>query len=1079
MNVNKKSSLIALSLGVLLSTSSFTLAQDCNNNGLLDSQEVVPQLIDTLSAANQTLGEQFGSETAINDSWVMAGDYSERFNGVTSGVVFAYMNSNSDWHFAQTIVPDDAAELDHFGISVALSESTLLVGAPGNDDDGARSGSAYLFQEVNGVWQQIAKLTASDAEAEDSFGSDVALSGDTAVISSLYDDDDGNLSGSAYIFRNVEGNWQQIAKIKAQDAEAGDQFGTDVAIDENTVIVSARYDDDFGGQSGSLYVFSEIDGLWQQTAKINSDDAVEGDQFGWFVAIEGDTIAAGAVTDGLFERSGAVYLFRAGNGSWQQIAKLQADDPATDDLFGVRIALSGSTLGIGSRIDLDAPQANNSAYLFREVGGVWQQIGKLTGTDPTNNDFLGASISLYHDTAIVLGFQANGQPRKLFAFDIPDSPDCNLNGVPDECDIDDGVSADCNINGVPDTCEIEIGVELDCNTNSIPDACDISELMSTDCNANSIPDECEPDCNQNGVTDECDIQNNTSQDCDADGTPDDCEIDCNANEIADDCDISSGVDPDCNNNDIPDSCDLANDVSEDCDGNLVPDECDDDCNGNLIPDACDISSGYSEDCNNNNVPDECDLPIQFVDQFEIPNETIGAYIGQSVAIDGDLCAVGARSQVFGGNLGVVYLFSRLNNQWSLIATLTSSNRTQYSRFGESLSLSDGTLLIGAQLAGSASPLAGAAYVFVETGNGWEQVAELTAPDAAEFDSFGGSVALDSDTAVIGAHGEDDNGDESGAAYIFRLINNEWIQIAKLTASDSAEGDRFGRTVDIAEGVIIVGADRDDDTAFNTGSAYIFREVGGIWQEVAKLTADEPTQSDMFGTNVAIDGNTAVVSAVFNNGELNGPAYVFQEVNGTWGQVAKITIDDPEARWTGGAMDVNGRFIVLGASYYNLVDGPNVGAAFVYAATDNTWKQVQKIISVRTSRFGDFGKSIAMSEEFLAVGDIEDDERESGSAYLFRLTNANDCNFNGIPDECEPDIDGNGLPDDCTPPCGLLLRGDVNESGAADVEDIALLASILLDPTVAVNDVYCAADVNQDGYVDGRDIEEFVDYIVQP
>ena len=222
------------------------------------------------------------------------------------------------------------------------------------------------------------------------------------------------------------------------------------------------------------------------------------------------------------------------------------------------------------------------------------------------------------------------------------SSDCNLNGVPDECEPAD----DCNSNGAQDFCDIAAGTSQDCNTNEIPDDCELlgndcntngipddCELAGNDCNTNGIPDDCElagNDCNANGVPDECDIATNGSSDCNANGVPDECEPDCNTNGVADECDITAGTsddidgngvpdecDPDCNTNGIIDGCDVSCaggcagvpgcGASTDCLPDGVPDECQPDCNSNGTADCCDIAGATSWDCNSNGVPDECDL----------------------------------------------------------------------------------------------------------------------------------------------------------------------------------------------------------------------------------------------------------------------------------------------------------------------------------------------------------------------------------------------------------------------------------------------------------------------------------------
>ncbi|MCE9595661.1 MAG: right-handed parallel beta-helix repeat-containing protein [Planctomycetes bacterium] len=153
-----------------------------------------------------------------------------------------------------------------------------------------------------------------------------------------------------------------------------------------------------------------------------------------------------------------------------------------------------------------------------------------------------------------------GAPLDLVVFECGIAGDCNQNGTPDLCDIQNGLSADCNSNGVPDECDIEAGVLPDCNQNGVADACDISSGSSTDCNGDGVPDECDYDCNGNGTPDACDISNGASADCNGDGLPDECNLDCNGNGIADDCDISAGTSLDLNGNGVPDECQSASDV---------------------------------------------------------------------------------------------------------------------------------------------------------------------------------------------------------------------------------------------------------------------------------------------------------------------------------------------------------------------------------------------------------------------------------------------------------------------------------------------------------------------------------------
>ena len=143
---------------------------------------------------------------------------------------------------------------------------------------------------------------------------------------------------------------------------------------------------------------------------------------------------------------------------------------------------------------------------------------------------------------------------------------------------------------------------------------------------------------------------------------------------------------------------------------------------------------------------------------------------------------------------------------------------------------------------------------------WAQQAKLTASDGASFDNFGWSVALDGDTVVIGAPGDDDNGSESGSAYVFTRTAGVWTEQTQLTPSDGASGDLLAWSVALDGDTALMGAQYDDDNGDNSGSAYIFTRRAGVWTEQAKLTASNAEGGDEFGRSVALDGETPVIGA---------------------------------------------------------------------------------------------------------------------------------------------------------------------------------------------------------------------------
>ena len=172
-------------------------------------------------------------------------------------------------------------------------------------------------------------------------------------------------------------------------------------------------------------------------------------------------------------------------------------------------------------------------------------------------------------------------------------------------------------------------------------------------------------------------------------------------------------------------------------------------------------------------------------------------------------------------------------------------------------------------------------------------AKLTASDAAAGDRFGLSVSIEGDTAVIGAHFDDDAGSLSGSAYVFVRSAGIWSQQAKLTAGDAAAGDRFGVSVSIEGDTVVVGAFLDGDAGFASGSAYVFVRSGTSWTQQAKLTASDAAIEDQFGFSVSIEGDTAVVGAFADDdaGSFSGSAYVFELAELTPQEAIQVLVGD--------------------------------------------------------------------------------------------------------------------------------------------------------------------------------------------
>ena len=386
---------------------------------------------------------------------------------------------------------------DYFGFSVALDAGVAVIGAWGDGDNGSNSGSAYVYeQQADGTWQQVAKLTADDGGVYDEFGWSVALDAGVAVIGANRNDGNGEFSGSVYVFeQQADGTWQQIAKLTADDGASSDWFGISVATSGGVAVIGASGDDDNGESSGSAYVFEQqADGTWQQIAKLTADDGASIDSFGSKVATSDGIAVIGALgDDDNGESSGSAYVYvQQGDGTWQQVAKLTADDAAMDDRFGTSVAIDGDVAVIGAYHDDDN---SGSAYVYeQQVGGTWQQVAKVTADDGAIDDYFGRSVAVSGGVAVIGAYQDddNGPDSgSAYVFDSFSQADCDANGLMDDCEIEDEPSLDCDLDGVLDSCAIADGSVDDCNENGIPDSCDIAN--GGDADGDGYLDECECD----------------------------------------------------------------------------------------------------------------------------------------------------------------------------------------------------------------------------------------------------------------------------------------------------------------------------------------------------------------------------------------------------------------------------------------------------------------------------------------------------------------------------------------------------------------------------------------------------------
>ena len=394
---------------------------------------------DDVQASDKAASDEFGYAVAIDGDTAVVGaryedhDASGSNNKSSAGSAYVFTRNGSGvWSQQAKIVASDRETDDRFGWSVGISGDTVVVGAPYEDHSASgggtavsAAGSAYIFTRSGSVWSEQAKLVAGDRRADDYFGWSVDVDRDTVIVGAHYQDydaSDGNnksKAGSAYVFTRTGEVWNQQQKIVASDRAGDDEFGYAVAIDGDTAVVGARYEDhdadgnNSKGNAGSAYVFvRSSSGVWSQQEKIVASDRRGSEYFGSAVDVEGDTAIVGAYYqsyDAADKNSksyaGAAYVFTRSGTDWSQQQKLVASDRASSDHFGYSVAVEGDTAVVGAYLEDNGVSGHEgeagSVYVFTRTGTVWMQKNKLTASDRDGGDNLGWSVGLSEGTAVM------------------------------------------------------------------------------------------------------------------------------------------------------------------------------------------------------------------------------------------------------------------------------------------------------------------------------------------------------------------------------------------------------------------------------------------------------------------------------------------------------------------------------------------------------------------------------------------------------------------------------------------------------------------------------------------------------
>lgn len=391
-----------------------------------------------LAPADLAAGDQFGETISSGGGWMAVGASRHDARGVDSGAVWLYeADGGGGWIERELLLPPAGSDGMRFGGALAIDGGTLVVGA----SSAAGGGMAFVYEWEGGAWVAAATLANPTPGPLNHFGDAVAVDGEWLLVADPYDDAPGVNAGSVSAFRRVKSGWIAVQSLRAETPVAGECFGQSIAIDAGRLAVGVYGADSSVDvktgvsftQSGRVDCYELGAGVWSATSSFEPAAPVDGGQFGWQVALDGDLLAVGAPGMGSPSLSGGVFVHRiTKSGAWAPVVGLTLAGSVAQSVFGARVSI------LDGRLAATAPGA--------------QTIAGTTG--------VASAIDVLADC------NANGTPDEIEV--LEGAPDCDGDGEPDECEFDG------NGDGVPDAC----GCRGDFNGDGFVSAGDFSVLLT-------------------------------------------------------------------------------------------------------------------------------------------------------------------------------------------------------------------------------------------------------------------------------------------------------------------------------------------------------------------------------------------------------------------------------------------------------------------------------------------------------------------------------------------------------------------------------------------------------------------------
>lgn len=778
------------------------------------------------------------------------------------------------------LVADGSMPESAFADAVALDGDSAVFGAYGaNTPVAAGAGAAYVFTRTGTVWNQEAKLYASDGAAGDSFGDAVAVSGDTVIVGSPGSDVPGGYTqaGAAYVFVRSGGAWSEQQKLNVSVTNWADSLGVAVAIEGDTAIVGAKGTDIPGAtNAGAAYVFTRSGAVWAQAALLMASDGATGDSFGQAVALTTTTNPADTVLVGSPYASagaaytGAAYVFTHEAGTWTQQAKLVASDAAAHDIFGFSVALSGPTALVGAyHDDTIHGTAAGSAYVFTRAGTAWTEQANLLPSTGGSAFSFGFSVALSGDTALV------------------GSRDASVGGVTGSgaAHVFVRTGTTWSQQQALDPGDAQLYGVFGCAVALSGDRALVGSTLS--------------DSSAGPRSGSGYIFNRTGTVWTAQA-----------------------------------KLTIAGGAPADLFGSAVALQENTALVG--VPNG-DTAAGSNAGCayvftRGGNVW----TPRKKLTASDGAAED---HFGASVAITTYKAVIGAPGADPGGvaDAGSAYVFLHSGMTWIFEEKLSASDGAAQDHFGQSVAIDEDKLMVGAPgVDGVGGADYGAAYAYQWNGLNWSDEQKLAHDTLNESSQFGSAVAMSGDFAVVGAPGTDADGVDVGRAYAFvwnTPVAGDWSPHSVLSAFTSV-GGYLGYSVALDGDTAVLGAPSATIVGrHGQGKAAVFVRSGDMWNGPVMLTATDGDTDDNFGASVAVDGDRVAIGAW----QMDTPAwldagavYLYSRAGTAWDLSTRLLHPDASHNdRLGASVAISGDTILAGTMSGNTVNGTDAGSAYAF------------------------------------------------------------------------------------------------------------------------------------------------------